>query len=207
MTKGFDVAVVGLGAVGSAALRELARRGVRAVGIDRFRPPHDRGSSHGESRITRQAIGEGHTYVPLVLRSNLLIEAMEAETGERLLERCGFLYLTRDDEGTTHHGKAGFMARTRGAAERFEIAHEMLGADEVRRRFPQFTGLHGDERAYYEPGGGYLRPEACIAAQLRLAERDGTEVLVNRRVTGARVEGAGVVLSTDAGEIAADHVI
>ncbi|HLL12272.1 MAG TPA: FAD-dependent oxidoreductase, partial [Rubrivivax sp.] len=82
MTIMVDVAVVGLGAAGSSALYQLARRGVRAMGIDRFNPPHDRGSSHGQSRITRQAIGEGQAYVPLVLRSNTIWETVEAATGE-----------------------------------------------------------------------------------------------------------------------------
>jgi sarcosine oxidase len=82
-----DVIVVGLGAMGSASLYQLARGGARLIGIDRFRPPHDRGSSHGESRITRQAIGEGEEYVPFVLRSHEIWRELEAETGESLLFR------------------------------------------------------------------------------------------------------------------------
>ena len=76
-----DVIVVGLGAMGSASLYQLARRGARVLGIDRFHPPHDHGSSHGESRITRQAIGEGEEYVPFVLRSHEIWRELEADTG------------------------------------------------------------------------------------------------------------------------------
>ena len=62
----FDVAVIGLGAMGSAALFHLARRGVKAVGVERFTPGHDRGSSHGESRAIRLGYSEHPSYVPLV---------------------------------------------------------------------------------------------------------------------------------------------
>src|SRR5271166_4650705 len=78
-----DMAVIGLGAVGSAALYQTAKLGVKVIGIDRFEPPHDQGSSHGETRITRQAIGEGREFVPLVLRSNQIWEELEAATGDR----------------------------------------------------------------------------------------------------------------------------
>ena len=84
-----DVTVIGLGAMGSAALYQLARRGVSVTGIDRFTPPHDRGSSHGESRITRQAIGEGEEYVPLALRSHDIWRELEADTGRSLLSPIG----------------------------------------------------------------------------------------------------------------------
>lgn len=202
----YDVAVVGLGAVGSSVLYQLARRGVRAIGIDRFSPPHDHGSSHGESRITRQAIGEGEAYVPLVLRSNAIWEELEAATGERLLERCGFLFITRDDAGTSHHGKSGFMERTRQAALRYGIAHELLDAGHLAERFPQFTGLNGDERAYYEPGGGYLRPEACIAAQLHRARQLGAEILTDCPVLSIDRD-KDVRLGTASGTIVAHRVI
>ena len=89
MEDRFDIAVVGLGAMGSAALYQLRLRGAKAVGIDRFAPPHTLGSSHGESRITRQAVGEGRDYVPFVLASHRIWRALEAETGETLLTACG----------------------------------------------------------------------------------------------------------------------
>src|SRR5512147_1257350 len=76
VTETADVIVVGLGAMGAATLYQLARRGVRVLGIDRFAPPHDHGSSHGESRITRQSVGEGDEYVPFVLRSHEIWRAL-----------------------------------------------------------------------------------------------------------------------------------
>lgn len=202
-----DVAVVGLGAVGSTALLVLARAGARAIGLDRFSPPHDRGSSHGESRIMRQAIGEGAAYVPLVLRSNALWETLEAVTGERLLERCGFLFITCDDTATSHHGKRSFLARTVEAAERNAITHEVLNAADIAGRFAQFTGLTGEEVAYFEPGGGFLRPERCIAAALAEAERLGATVRRARPVKQLIAEPSPVRLQTPEGTIFARKVI
>src|SRR5215831_10315860 len=82
-----DIIVVGLGAVGSAALYQSAKLGSHVIGIDRFTPPHDQGSSHGETRITRQAIGEGREFVPLVLRSNEIWDELATATGRSLLTR------------------------------------------------------------------------------------------------------------------------
>ena len=89
----YDVAVVGLGAAGAATLYQLARRGISAVGIDRFSPPHIYGSTHGDTRITREAIGEGEAYTPLVQRSHAIWRELEAETGQTLLTQCGGLIL------------------------------------------------------------------------------------------------------------------
>jgi sarcosine oxidase len=89
-----DAIVIGLGAMGSAAAYQLARRGAKVVGIDRFAPPHEHGSSHGDTRITRQAIGEGECYVPLALRAHEIWREIEAATGEELLVQCGGLVLS-----------------------------------------------------------------------------------------------------------------
>jgi sarcosine oxidase len=167
-----DVIVVGLGAMGSASLYQLARRGARVIGIDRFRPPHDRGSSHGESRITRQAIGEGKEYVPFVLRSHEIWRELEADTGEGLLFQVGGLLLARDSGHVQHHGQGNFVARTIDAARHYQIAHEVLPAGQIQTRFPQLR-LVGDEIGYYEPGAGFLRPERCVAAQLDRARAHG----------------------------------
>ena len=201
-----DVLVVGLGAMGSASLYQLARRGARAVGIDRFQPPHDRGSSHGESRITRQAIGEGEEYVPFVLRSHEIWRALEAETGQALLFPVGGLLLARESGAARHHGQRDFVARSIDAARRYAIPHEVLRAPEIEARFPQFR-LVGDEVGYYEPGAGFLRPERCVAVQLDRARALGamlrTGETVTRIVPGAR----DVRVVTDRDTYAADRVI
>ena len=161
----YDTVVIGLGAMGAATLLQLARRGQRVLGIDRWDPPHAWGSTHGDTRITRQAIGEGEEYVPLVLRSHEIWREIEADTGAELLNQCGTLILAPGSSAAVVHGKANFVRRTIVAAERFGIPHEVLSPAETARRFPQFH-LRGDEVVYHEPGGGYVRPERCVGAQL-----------------------------------------
>ncbi|HEY2444229.1 MAG TPA: N-methyl-L-tryptophan oxidase [Rhizomicrobium sp.] len=193
--KVFDVAVLGLGALGSAALLQLTRRGVHVVGIDRFSPPHDRGSSHGGTRITRSAIGEGEHYTPLALRSHALWREIEQQTGETLLTSQGLLVISGAARTSFTHVE-NFYANTLAAAHRYGIAHEILDADEIRRRYNQFR-IRDDEIGYYEPGAGYLRPEACIAAQLALARRNGAEIRTHERVLRFALRAADVLVTTD----------
>ncbi len=153
----FDVIVVGLGAMGSAAMYQLAKRGSRVLGIDQFSPPHTRGSTHGETRITRQAIGEGEEYVPLVLRSNEIWREIERETGEILFTANGGLIIGDLQATNGNHGSKNFLLQTIAAAKVHGIAHEILDCDALKRRFPQFH-FKGNETGYYEPGAGFLRP-------------------------------------------------
>ena len=190
------VIVVGLGAMGAAALYQLAKRGISAIGIDRFAPPHNQGSSHGETRITRLGVGEGEEYGALVKRSHEIWRELEADTGEDLLVICGALILGPASGETPHHGKDDFVRRSRDSALAHEVVHEMLAADEIARRYPQFS-LQGDEIGYFEPGGGLVYPERCIAAQLSLAERLGARIVTGERVIGVEDLGAGVCVTTD----------
>src|SRR5688572_21939039 len=124
-----DVIVIGLGAIGSAVACALARRGARVVGIDRFHPPHEHGSSHGRTRITRLAVGEGAAYVPLVQRSHVLWRELEAETGLALMRRTGVLLLASQAAAAgAFHSQVGFFERTVGLARSFAITHELLTA-------------------------------------------------------------------------------
>lgn len=192
-----DVAVIGLGAVGMALACQLARRGVRVLGIDRFHPPHDRGSSHGRTRITRLAVGEGADYVPLVQRSHQLWRQFEAETGLALMRRTGLLVLAapRADTGA-FHGRSGFFQRTVDLAQRFAIEHELLDSRQVAERFPAFAPGDRDS-AYFEPDGGVLFPEECIRAQWQLALRHGAELRGGETVVDMTSTPGGVTLRTD----------
>lgn len=201
-----DVVVVGLGAMGSAALYQLARRGVKVVGIDRFSPPHDQGSTHGETRITRQAIGEGEVYVPLVLRSNEIWKELEAETGKRLLVQNGCLIMGSSTPASSGVIRSAFLERTQKSAIAYDIPHEMLDAAEIRRRHPQFMPRE-DEIGYFEPGGGYLNPELCVAVQLDLARALGAVAQLGTRVICVSPEGGGVKVVTDQGELLAGQAI
>ena len=205
-----DVVVVGLGAVGSAVAHYLAAGGAKVVGVDRFHPPHTRGSSHGATRITRLAIGEGHDYVPIVQRSHALWRAIEAECGETLLITTGGLVIASAAASLRpYHGQAGFFEQTVAAAERFGIVHERLDAAEIRHRFPAFMPAD-DERGYWERDAGILVPERCIAAQLQAAASRGAELRYGTAVQG--IENApggtgGAIVVTDVGTIAAAHVV
>jgi sarcosine oxidase len=200
----YDLIVVGLGAVGSAALCQAALRGARVLGIDRFYPPHEFGSSHGETRITRQAIGEGPEFVPLVLRANVLWRALEEATGESLLAQNGGLILL--DGAEVEGAGAAFYRQTVDCAERFKIAHQILGADEMRLRFPQFV-LQDDAVGYLEPGAGFLYPEKCIRAQLRVAAANRADVRMGEIVTGIITDSSGVIVQTNRSRYGAGRVV
>ena len=201
-----DIIVIGLGAVGSATLYQLARQGIRALGIDRFHPPHAMGSSHGATRITRQAIGEGDAYVPLVLRSHEIWRELEERTGAELLNTCGALIIGSGGGRTQMHGREGFVKQTVNAAVRFAIPHEVLTPEDAMRRFPAFQ-LTGDELVYFEPGGGMVHPERCIAAQLQAASESGAALHLNERVLSVDQLPAGVRVVTDCGTYEAAEVV
>src|SRR4051794_25450895 len=169
-----DTIVIGLGAMGSACVYQLARLGSKVLGIDQFSPPHQMGSSHGDTRITRQAIGEGDEYVPFALRSHEIWEELEKESGKSLLTRTGALIIGRDAK-TPLHGQDRFLQNTIDAARKFGIAHSVLSPDELRKRYPQFC-IEDRYTAYHEPGAGYLRPELCVQTQLELARRHGAQI-------------------------------
>jgi sarcosine oxidase len=201
-----DIAVIGLGAVGSAAFYQAAKLGARVIGIDRFQPPHDQGSSHGETRITRQAIGEGREFVPLVLRSNQIWEELEAATGRNLMTRNGGLILASPGVGGNHHGSSSFLQDTIDAAQAFGIPHQQLSTGEIQDRFPQFR-LTADEQGYFEPGAGFLRPEACIEAQIAQAKRLGGRAFTSEIVLGLTPTNAGIEVKTDKASYSAAKVI
>ena len=201
-----DVIVIGLGAVGSATLHRLAKAGVRAIGIDRFAPPHDRGSTHGESRITRLGVGEGPAYASLVRRSHGIWRELEAETGESLMLQTGGLVMGPAEGATLHHGKPDFVRRSIAVAEANAIPHEVLGAAEIGRRYPQF-GLTGGETAYFEPSAGLVMPERCVAVQLRLAAQLGAAIRTGEAVLAIRQHGDTVEVVTDKARYGAGRVV
>ncbi len=201
----FQTVVLGLGAMGSATVCQLAKRGHRILGIDRFTPPHAYGSSHGDTRITRLAIGEGEHYTPLALRSHQLWRELERETGTNLLTVCGELIISSEAKTSISHGER-FFANTLAAARKHGIAHEILGATEIRRRFPEFN-VRDDEFGYFERDAGFLRPEACVRAQLALARHYGAEIHTGE--TGLRFAASPVevTVTTERETYAADTLI
>jgi sarcosine oxidase len=193
----YDVAILGLGATGSAAAYQSAKRGLSVLGLDQFSPPHIHGSSHGETRITRKAIGEGDAYVPLVLRSNEIWREIQKETDTRLITLTGGLWISSAARLAETHVE-NFFDNTVNAARRFGIEHQVLTAVDIRKRFPQFA-VKDNEVGYFEPDAGYLRPEACIGAQLLAAGRRGADLRFGERVETFHDRDGAVTLLTDRG--------
>ncbi|MEO8384377.1 MAG: N-methyl-L-tryptophan oxidase [Betaproteobacteria bacterium] len=201
-----EVLVIGLGAMGSATVYHLAKQGVKVIGIDQFTPPHVYGSSHGETRITRQAIGEGSQFVPLAMRSHQLWRELEAESGQSLLTACGGLIMARHGSASRMHEQRDFLGNTIRAAEAFGIAHEKLHAVAIASRFPQFM-LQGDEVGYFEPGAGYLHPEECVDAQLTMAGRYGADLRVGETVQRIAKMPAQTIVETNRARYAAKTTV
>jgi sarcosine oxidase len=191
----YEFVLLGLGAMGSATAFQLAKRGRKVLGIDQFTPPHRFGSSHGETRITRLAIGEGEHYTPLVLRSHELWREIEKETGADLLTVTGGIVISSIARTAMLHVDQ-FFSNTVAAAEKYRIPHQILSAQEIRTRFPQFH-VRDNEVGYYEPSAGFLRPEACIAAQLQLARKCGATIHTNEKVLGFQASTDEVTITTD----------
>jgi sarcosine oxidase len=191
----FDVIVVGLGAVGSAAAYELAKGGRRVLGIDACEPPHIYGSSHGETRITRAAIGEGPEFSPLAIRSLELWKDAERRTGAKLLVQCGCLSVR--GQGMLH-GVPHFFENITRAAQLYGIPCEMFSSGaEISRRFPAFQ-VQPSDAALLDLWGGYVFPERCIRTQLALAKAHGAQVQVNSKAVGFEpAPGGGIKLAVE----------
>jgi len=194
----FDAIVIGVGGVGSAALFHTAARGARVLGLDRFPPGHDRGSSHGHTRIIRQAYFEHPHYVPLLRRTYELWHDLEARCGRRLLFETGLVQIGPP---------AGeVVAGVRASAAEHGLEVEDWSAADAARRLPGFRIRPGHE-AVFERRAGYLLVEDCVRAHVGHALRLGAELRVGETVRSWRPEGAGVVVETDRGQYAAARLI
>lgn len=203
MTETADVIVLGLGAMGSAALYQLAKRGIKAIGIDRFAPPHTMGSSHGDTRIVRKATGESMAYTPLGFRAYDLWHELEAEIGEKLITTTGLLLAAPGEKKGGRQYK--WLSTAIEAGRQFDIPHEVLSPDDLAKRFPQFR--LGETRGYYEPGAGFVPAEHCIELHLKLAEKRGARMRLNERAMKFTATPGGISLMTDKGSYAAQKLI
>jgi sarcosine oxidase len=183
----FDVAVIGLGATGSAALAALASRSRRVIGIDRYVPGHDRGSSHGATRVIRLGYFEHPSYVPLLRAAYPLWRDLEARSGRALLTITGIVEIGTPDselvEGTLR------SSRLHG------LAHDILDSQTVMARFPAFR-LPEDFIGVFQPEGGFLRLESAIEAMLALARGAGAEIATEEQVLAVEPRASGVCIVT-----------
>lgn len=198
MTKSFDCIVLGVGGFGSSTLYHLARAGVTVLGLDRFPVPHDRGSSHGETRIIRKAYFEHPDYVPLLLRSYQLWEQLERESGRDLLHQIGLL-LNGPTDGEC-------IAGCRLAARLHKLTVEEFTLDEARRRFPGFR-FPEDSAVIVEPDAGYLRVEDGVRTFAERAVAQGATLRTEEEVRSWSSDGRRVRVTTDRGEYEAGHLV
>lgn len=197
-TDRYDLIVIGAGAVGSAAMWRAARRGLKVLGLDRFPPGNDRGSSHGRTRIIRQAYFEHPDYVPLLLRAYELWAELEQARGERLFVQTGLLQVGPGD---------GYVVRgVLESARRHGLDVESLSVEECRQRFGAFNFVDGDH-GVFERKAGLLRVEQCVVAQAEEAMRSGAEVRTGVTVLNLTFAPTHVVVTTDQGNVETERAI
>jgi monomeric sarcosine oxidase len=194
----YDTIVLGAGGVGSAAIFHLARRGAKVLGIDRFNPPHDCGSSHGHTRVIRQAYFEHPDYVPLLKESYRLWHELEQVCGRQLFYQAGLVQAGPADG----HVVPGVLR----SSEQHGIAVEQLSAAAAEARWPGLR-VGGDFVAVFERGAGYLLVEECVAAHLEAAHAAGAAVLTDTEVQLWEADDAEVRVTTNRGEFAARRLI
>lgn len=181
----YDVAIAGLGGMGSAIAAHCAARGASVIGLEQFGPAHDLGSSHGRSRMIRKAYFEDAAYVPLVLRSYELWRALERETGDQLLRITGVLSVGEE--------KSEIISGTKRAVAQHDLPVEAWSREEVRQRHPTLKLLE-NEVALFEPDGGVLDPEAAVRAHLKAAQAAGAELRFETEMRSWEANGDSVQL-------------
>jgi sarcosine oxidase len=194
----YDVIVIGLGGMGSAAAYHLAARGQRVLGLEKFTPAHDKGSSHGGSRIIRQSYFEDPAYVPLLLRAYELWEQLAVATGLEVYRLTGGLFIGPPDCVT--------VAGSQRASQEWGLPHEMLDAGDIRRRYPTMRPYPGDV-ALYEAKAGFARPELTVQAHLDLGERAGAELHFGEPVVEWTENASGVTVTTSQATYTAGQLV
>jgi sarcosine oxidase len=194
----FDVVVCGLGAMGSAALHQLARRGRRVLGIERFTPGHDRGSSHGQTRIIRLGYFEHPSYVPLLRRAYALWRELEQRCDRQFLHITGIAEIGRPD--------GALVQGTLASARLHDLRHDVLAAAQAMRRFPTLR-LPPDYLTVLQPDGGYVEVETSIAASVALAQACGAEIRSGEGVRGIEPRAGAARVVCDSGTVEAGSVI
>jgi sarcosine oxidase len=194
----FDVVVIGLGAIGSATLHQLARRGERVLGLDRFEPGHERGSSHGHTRIIRLGYYEHPSYVPLLHETYRLWAELEAETGRPLMRTTGIVEIGAPD--------SELIRGTLATSREHRLRHELLDAAEVMRRYPAYT-LPAHFVGVVQPDAAVLEAEPSVQAMQTLAVKHGAQIRSGERVLSVAPKGDGVRIVTERDTIDAGRAV
>lgn len=186
--KTFDVIVLGCGGFGSSAVFHLARRGLSVLGLDQLTPPHQQGSSHGETRVIRKAYFEHPSYVPLLHRAYELWGELEQRSARELFVRCGLL-LAGPADGEV-------IAGARLSAREHQLTIENLSVAEARQRFPVINVPDGLD-VVFEADAGFLRAERCIETHLSEALRHAAVLNFDECVTDIRWSQNSVEVTTN----------
>jgi sarcosine oxidase len=192
------IGIAGLGAAGSAAAFHLARRGHKVVGFDRFSPPHQFGSSTGQTRIIREAYYEHPQYVPLIQRAYACWDELERISGERLFVKTGGMMIGVPD--------GPLVTGARASAAQYDLPVDDLSAAEITRRFPAFRP-EGEMRGVFEPRAGLLYADRCIGTHLELARASGADLHMEEPVGAWKVDAGGVSVSTARETFLVDRLI
>jgi sarcosine oxidase len=198
MRTRYEVIVIGVGAMGSATVYHLARRGRKVLGLEHYNIPHEMGSSHGITRIIRLAYYEHPSYYPLLRRAYELWRELQQQAGEQLL------FLT----GSLDAGPPGSLVfeGSRQSCERYGLPHEVLSGAQVNQRFPGYR-LPPETAAVFQPEGGFLTPERCIVAHVVLAQAQGAEVHAREPVLEWQPHDSGVSVRTEQAIYEADKLV
>ena len=184
--------------MGSATCWELARRGIRVLGLEQYSIPHDQGSSHGYSRMTRMAYYEHPSYVPLIRRAHELWSEIEASSGEKIFHKVGGLYMGRPD--------APLIQGSLDSARRHGLQHELLNRQDLANRHGQFT-VPDDWVGFVEAEAGFLLPELAICAFVRAALELGAIIRAQEQVVSWEENASGVSVTTSKGNYSADRLV
>lgn len=200
----YDAIVVGMGGMGSATAWQLAKRGARVLGLEQFEPGHDRGASHGDTRLIRKGYFEHPDYVPLLHRAYQLWDELEAKSGYDLFHRTGLIL-------AGNPATSQVIAGVKKAAREHRLDIDELSLAQARELFPQFQ-FNDDWQILFEKDAGFLRVEACVNAHVELAIKNGAKILYNTKVNGwkASVNDSGhgpVTVQTSAGEFRCERLI
>lgn len=194
----YDVVVLGVGGMGAAALYHLAKRGLTVCGVEAYAIAHPMGSSYGESRIIRKAYSEHPDYIPLIHRAYALWDELAAEVGKPLREETG-LVLAGPPDSEVIKG-LDLCYRTH------PLPHEKLSPSEAQSRYPMFR-FQEDDVVYFDPLGGYLRVEDCVAAHAERAAHHGATLYTTETVLSWQVKGPDVEIVTDRRRLLAGRLV
>lgn len=198
MVKHFDSIVVGVGGMGSSAVYNLAKRGQKVLGIEKFDVPHSEGSSHGVNRIIRLAYYEDSSYVPLLRRAYEMWSEIETIAKEQLLYKTGSI-------DTAPSGHELFEGSLQSCLEH-DIPHEILNYRQINERFPGYEMPPG-HMGLYQQDGGFVLSERAIVAYVNAAVTEGATIQARETVLNWEPEADGVRVFTDRSEYTADRLV